>query len=69
MERQMKGWVFVTSQTSAGMDAGGAPYVDKKGRARLWRPYLPSGVDELARRRRSLLVASGGPWNRYDFPG
>ncbi len=26
------------------------------------------GVDELARRRRSLLVASGGPWSRYDFP-
>ena len=25
-------------------------------------------VDEFAQRRRKPLVASGGPWNRYDFP-
>ncbi len=47
---------------------GKLTYIARGCRARLRRPYLPPGVDEFAQRRMMLLAASGGSWNRYDFP-
>jgi hypothetical protein len=56
-------WLGFRSKSNVG-GYGNPPYIARKG-------TIPAacGVDGLTECHGLLLVASGGPWNCYDFPG